>query len=709
MSLEQLHRYADSVNIAYELSETEEGRELLKKIGTDALQGFEVDRTSMEGWLEDIKKIEELAGLTIVRKNTPLPNSSNVKIPVITKASYEYASSAYPEIVKGDTVVKSKILGLDDTNKTKTEMATRVMAYMNYQLTFDNQDWEEELDTLLTLLPILGLMYKKTYYDPVRKKIRSDLCDSKEVIVNADARTLDKASRVSHIIHYRLNDFIEAKNTEYKGQCVFLPEVVDELINTHGQDVLDKHIDIIEQHCRLDLDEDGYTEPYIVTMTLKEGKVLRIEPRFTKDQICFENDKVCYIDSVDIFVDYHFLKSPKGKFQSVGFGFLLLHLNDAENSILNQLIDSGQLANMQGGFKDARLKIIPSGNTLHDPGEWKDVKTLPGGSLKEGFVPINYKEPSETLYKLLGFLHEVSRDLTASADINNGTQSSENAKTGATQLLQEAGKKLTNAINKRVYRSLGKEFKQIFVLNSIYLDDNSSYETVQAYGSVKREDFDIKKVRIMPVADPDLASDQKRMAAAQFAEAMQGKPGIDPVKASEFILQSSNIPGIMGIMADPNAPQQPNPEVLKVQVDAQHKSDQVKLKAEELHRQDKQQMMDAMKADAEIKLKEAQVEMTRAQAAYYAAQAMALPEQTALAKIQTQIDAMSKLIDSKLHLVDNAKDILSQGLDQQHQQGMQQNQQQHEQQMQEAQQQQDQQQDNSQDQTDTGGTDGTQG
>jgi chaperonin GroES len=637
MSIDKLNAFSKSVNVATELDEEE-----LNKIGQKVLLGYEEDLKSMEEWLSDVKRIEELASLKSVRKSQPLPNSANVKLPLITKACLEYQASTYPEIIRDDKVVKTRIIGRDDDGK-KSAMAKRVADFMNFQLLQENQEWELETDNLIFDTALVGFLCRKTYYDPVRRIIKSEICDPKEIIINADVKSLDDASRITQILHLRLNDFIEAKHTEEDNVPVFLASAVDDLIVQNENDELDKCIDVLEQHCKLDLDKDGYAEPYIVFVVKDSGKVLRIAPRFTKDGICTKANRVCYITPIRYFVDYHFLRSPKRKFQSVGFGLLLLHLNESSNSVLNQLLDAGQLANMQGGYKDARLKMLQSGNSLHSPGEWKDVKVEIGATLKDGMVPINYKEPSGTLFNLLNLLIEVSRDLTSSAQINNGTQSSENAKTGATLALQQAGKKIINSINKRFYRSLNNEFKQIFVLNSMYLDPIEYREILDDTLAVKATDFDLKSVSILPVADPTLSSDSQRIAEAQFVQSMTGAAGIDPIKQTKFILARSMIPNIMDIMVDEKAPTPPNPDLLKLQADMEHKAQLLNIEGRKLDIEEKKLLIQAHLAEGTISKGDAQSILALAQAE-------AVDANLSLKDYQNQLDAIDTKINAELSM-----------------------------------------------------------
>jgi len=635
-SIKKLKKYAGSVNIAHDLDE-----EQLRAIGDRVLRGYQEDKNSMSEWLSDVDEIEELASLKCVKKSTPLPNSSNVKLPIITNACIQFSSRTYPAIFKDRQLVKAAIIGDDDPQYNKAKQGKRIADYMNYQLLFQYQDWEIEQDRLLFLLPLIGFICKKTYYDPIKGKNISRLCDYKKIIINADTPSLKDAVRVTEVISLKLNDVMARKNKKIDDQSVFLESCVDALYELHKLDDLNKDIEFLEQQVDLDLDEDGISEPYIVTVLKENGEVFRIVPRFHEKGIMEEDDKVICIYPIDIYVDYHFLPSPKGKFQSVGFGVLLLHLNQAINSVLNQLIDAGQLANMKAGYMDARLKVLPSTDSRHDQGEFKLVKALPGVALKDGIVPLQYGEPSNVLFSLLGLLIQHSEQLSSSTDLQNGTQNSQNAKTGATLALMQQGRATFDSIQKRVYRSLSQEFRQLFKLNGTYLNESEFAEYEGGAVRVTKDDFDEKNVRIVPVADPNLASDTERLANAAFVQSIALAPGIDPVKATRFILAQTNIPNIESILSDPKEQKPPSPEILQIQADMEKSAQELNIEGERLQQNEKEIQIKSAVAQADIVLK-------KAQAVALLAKAESEDAKLSLEHYKTQLDAISQTLEHSM-------------------------------------------------------------
>lgn len=619
---------------------------VIEKIGQRVLKGYNEDLLSCADWLADVKKVENLTTLKAVRKTKPLPNSSNVKYPLITKACYEFSSRTYPEIIKDGKVVKGHVIGLDFT-KDNQDMAERSTDYMNYQLLFEQEEWEKDLDRILNLLPMIGFLCRKTYYDPIRKMIRSDLCHYEDLIISSDVKSLDDARRINHVIHLSLNDLIEHKNAE-----IYCSKPIDKLIVEMSVDELDKPVDIIEQHTFLDLDDDNYAEPYIVTILHKTGEVLRIAPRFDKEAIVTKGGKLLYIDALQLFTDFHFLVSPKGKFQSVGFGILMMHLNESINSILNMLIDSGQLSNLQGGYQDSRLKNLGSGDANSDPGEWKRMKAMAGATIKEGMVPHMYKEPSEVLFKLLGLLIQTGKDLSSSTEVMTGATSADNAKTGAVQALQAQGLKIFTSIQRRIYRSLTSEFKKIFRLDSLYLDEEKYFHVIDQPKVVKKDDFNMKSVHILPVADPNLSSEFQRTSRNQILLAAQQLPGTNKVALTQKVLQNSDLGfPVQQVMMTPQELNKPDPNMIKIQAEIESWAQDKKLKAEELS---------IRQFEAKVKFFQAHAAVLelRARSMLEMAQAQAQQDDGLFKQHQLQLDIISKQIDSMTDMHGIQADVL---------------------------------------------------
>ena len=538
---------------AAELLEKEE----LEKIAIQVIDGYEIDKDSRGEWEDVIDKAMSIAKQTLEPKNYPWPNASNIKFPLITKGSIDFASRMLPELIKNDKIVKIASVGADPENLI-ARRAHRIQEHMSYQLLKQSDDWEENMDKVLHVLPVLGTVFKKTYYDTINQKPVSEMCLPDKIVVNYNTKSLESARRITHEFTFYTNDIVERIRAG-----LYLDVDIEQLKAQEGyeEDSYDPPIELLEQHCWLDLDDDGYKEPYIVVIHKQSRKILRIVQRFDKIK---KNKKVevKQITPVQYFTDFHFLKSPDGGFYSVGFGTLLYPLNASINTLLNQLIDSGTLHNQQSGFVGRGLRI--RGGEFRVPnGTWKVLDAAAGTNIQQNIVPLPTKEPSNVLFQLLGLLIDIGKDLTSTNDALEGKAPAQNVAATTMLTLVEQGMKVYNAITKRLFRALKKELLKLFEINKRFLTDEE-YRKVLNNPLVRvKDDYELDSYDVLPVADPTMASDAQRNAKAQ---ALMGIPGLNPYETSKYFLESLQLDQRMidKLLPPPNPNAPPPPEAQKV-------------------------------------------------------------------------------------------------------------------------------------------------
>jgi hypothetical protein len=297
--------------------------------------------------------------------------------------------------------------------------------------------------------------------------------------------------------------------------------------------------------------------------------------------------------------------------------------------------------------------MVESGNSLHDPGELKKVKTANGMTVSESVHMINFKEPSGVLYQTLGLLIDTSRDLGGNTDVMTGNSGSDNAKTGAVLALQEEGRKVHTGIQKRVYRSLCNQYQKLFKLNRIYLDPQVYVQVLDDDLAVQQKDFDATSINVIPVADPNLSSESNRAMKAQFLAGIIQFPGVDPVKVTKRILSSTNIENFEELLLSEEemakAKDAPDPEVLKLQAEMSEKADYLKIEGRKQDLAEKQFILEAVKMEFEIaKIQtESTLNIAKAEAAEAGTQMEDYNSQ--LGVLQTHIQSMlqQKQIDQK--------------------------------------------------------------
>ena len=601
----KLEKIIDSTNVAESLKEDK-----LQKIGDDAVSGYESDLLSRKPWEEDLKNWTDLALQIAAAKTFPWPNAANIKFPLLATAAMQFAARAYPTLVPSNgQVVKCKVVGYDQDG-SKSMRADRISKHMSYQVLEQMDDWEEDMDKLLITLPIAGTCFKKTYWDAAKQKNCSKLVLPKTLVVNYFCRNMNDAERVTEVLF-----LTKRRITERKNQGVYLDVNLGDptsngddpttSVNKAFQlDVIDDDTTpytILEQHTYLDLDEDGYAEPYIVTVDLNTHKVLRIVPRFTQDDVIVNaNNKVVSIEAIQYYTKYSFIPNPDGGFYDIGFGRLLGPINNSANTIINQLVDAGSLSNLQAGFigKGLRIKM---GESRFQPGEWKAVNAV-GDDLKKQIFPLPVREPSQVLFNLLDLLLKSGKELASVAEIFVGKMPGQNTPATTTMATIEQGMKVFTAVYKRVYRSLTSEFRKIYRLNRQYMNPDEVVSVLDV--PAQQADYQGPEEDIIPGADPTAVSSQEKQAKVQALMQILQLGTLDPMAVTQLYLEAHEIPESQKYLKQPSPPP-PDPKMEAIKAKAQ--LDQQKAQMDMQVAEHKLQIEQSSK-EQEIQMKAAQVQ-----------------------------------------------------------------------------------------------------
>ena len=552
-----LRAYLEDTNIALKLEE-----EVLNKISEQVGEGFEYDLRSRSDWEKSLDEWTKLALQVKEEKSYPWFGASNVKYPLLSTAAMQFNARSYPSLIPatGD-IVKCVVIGYDKTGQ-KLEQAKRVSKFLSYQLLHEMDGWEEEMDKLLIMLPIVGTIFKKTYYNSTTKRNVSELVLPKDLVVNYWAKTLLDAERVSQIIRLTKRQVKERMMSKiYLDIELGDPQVISPPDNLAGvvQDATLPY-EIIEQHTYYDLDDDGYAEPYIITFERYTRKVLRITARFDESTIYLDPDgKLQKIDAIQYYTKFSFIPNPNGGFYDIGFGLLLSPLNESVNTLINQLIDGGTLNNLQGGFLGKGLKL-KMGESQWKPGEWKTLNTT-ADDLRKQIVPLPTKEPSNVLFELMGTLVTSGKELASVAEIFVGKMPGQNTPATTTMATIEQGMKVFTAVYKRIYRSLTLEYKKLFALNKLYLDPQEYTNVLDDL--VSAQDFDSSTYNVCPSADPSTPTQTEKLLKAQGLAELLPLGTLDPLAVTRRILEAqeqSNIEQLFTQAIQQTGQHQPPPD-----------------------------------------------------------------------------------------------------------------------------------------------------
>lgn len=609
----------ESVNIAEKLDDDE-----LQEIGARCKAGYDQDCQSRSEWEKCIDEWTSLAIQTREQKTYPWPKASNIKYPLLSTAAMQFAARAYPSLVPSDgQVVKCRVIGKDPTGNKK-KRAENTSIYVSYQLMDEMDSWEEDMDKLLIMLPVVGTLFKKTYWDKLTEKNCSRLVLPKNLVVNYWTKCLDTAERISEYIEMSERLFRERVNGGVFLDIDLGKPIIPENRGLHVPVANDSTTPyaFVEQHCFLDLDDDGYEEPYVVTFHKQSGKVLRIMARFDEQGIKVdEKGKIIRIEPIQYYTKFGFIPNPDGSFYDIGFGMLLGPLNDSVNTIINQLVDAGSLSNLQSGFigKGLRLRM---GEARFQPGEWKAVNAT-ADDLKKQIFPLPVREPSSVLFQLMGTLVTSAKELASVAEIFVGKMPGQNTPATTTMATIEQGMKVFTAVYKRIYRSLASEYKKLYRLNEVYLNPETYAEVLDT--TVSPTDFKAAGYDICPGADPSAISQTERLMKAQGLVEMLPLGVLDPIKVAQRVLEAQEQPNWQelfhqSVQETGQPPQQPDPKAQELQMKGQMEQQKAELKRQELEfksqlmQRDQQfkQAMEAQKQEHSLQMEEQKMRLTTA-------------------------------------------------------------------------------------------------
>lgn len=448
-------------NIADLLAKDSTGTKFLGELGALVVQEYELDETGRQEWKEGAERALKAAGQTKQPAKTyPIanPGSANVNYPLLTTAAIQFAARAYPAIVRGDEVVDVKVNG-QDVDGAKSERAERVAAFSNDQIMYQCPEWEPGTDALLHQLPITGKAFRKVYWDANLGRPRFDFCPALKVCIPADAPSLEMSPRVTHLLDIYPYDYErKVANGDWR-KCQ---------ITAAASGDSQAKIAFLEQCRYIDLDEDGLSEPWIVTVHKDSRTVVRIDPAFAEQDIVRGRDgSVRQIERLLPWIDYDFIPDPQGGVYAIGFGKLLEEISATINTLLNQMIDAGHWSNTNTGFIGAGVKT--RGGTIQlEPNAFK---MLPGvTNLREAIQKIDFPGPSAVSFNLVEMLLAAAKDITAVKDVISGDMpGGQHVAEGTVMALIEQGLQVFTSIYKRIYRSMTREFALQCRLNARYL------------------------------------------------------------------------------------------------------------------------------------------------------------------------------------------------------------------------------------------------
>ena len=494
--------------------------DVLNLIGSELYQDTQSYKDSRSDWEKAYTQGLDLLGFKYEQRTEPFQGASSATHPVLAEAVTQFQALAYKELLPAGGPVRTQVVGLD-TPEIQNQ-ADRVAEFMNYQVMDVMKEYEPEFDQMLFYLPLSGSTFKKVYYDELLGRAVSKFIQAQDIIVPYSASSLEDADAVIHVVRVSENELRKQQVAGFYRDIELLPS--DELTQDDSIRSKEKQLEGVSMssqnddvftllECHVNLDIEGFEDkdangeptgiklPYIVTIEEGSREVLSIRRNYA--ELDPKKKKIQY------FVHFKFL--PGFGFYGNGLIQMIGGLSRTATQALRQLLDAGTLSNLPAGFKQRGIRIRDDAQSIQ-PGEFRDVDA-PGGNLRDAFMPLPYKEPSQTLLALMGVVVQAGQRFASIADMQVG-DGNQQAAVGTTVALLERGSRVMSAIHKRVYSSMKEEFKLLANVFKLYLPPEYPYDVVGGQRQIKQSDFD-DKVDIIPVADPNIFSQTQRISIAQ--------------------------------------------------------------------------------------------------------------------------------------------------------------------------------------------------
>jgi len=532
--------------------------DVLGKLSSELAENYQTYKAARSDWEKGYTQGLDLLGFKYENPAQPFQGASGATHPVLAEAVTQFQAQAYKELLPATGPVSTQSLGLP--SRQKEEQSNRVKEFMNYQLMDVMKEYEPEFDQMLFYLPLSGSAFKKVYYDELLGRAVSKFVPADDILVPYTASSISDSEAVVHVIKMSENDLRKKQVAGFYKDIELQPGYNEEtevekkerdlegLTRTKDEDVFT----VLEIHTDLDLegfeDKDSTGEntgiklPYIVTLELGSSEILSIRRNY------LPNDPLK--KKQEYFVHFKFL--PGMGFYGFGLIHMIGGLSRTATTALRQLLDAGTLSNLPSGFKQRGIRVRDEAQSIQ-PGEFRDVDA-PGGSIKDAFMPLPFKEPSQTLLQLMGIVVSAGQRFASIADMQVG-DGNQQAAVGTTIALLERGSRVMSAIHKRLYVAMKSEFQLLAGVFKTYLPPEYPYDVIGGQRNIKVTDFD-DKVDILPIADPNIFSQSQRISLAQTElQLAQSNPGMHNLyEAYRHMYEAIGVKNIDQILPPPQPP-----------------------------------------------------------------------------------------------------------------------------------------------------------
>jgi len=541
---------------------------MLQALASEYLDLIDVDQESRS---QRDKQYEEGLRRTGLGKDAPggatFDGASKVVHPIMAEACVDFAASSSKELLPPDGIVKSNIKG--EADRIKQETADRKADFMNWQLTEQVPEFRDEMEQLLTQLPLGGSQFLKWRFDSEQKRPTCEWVPIDNIYLPYSSTNFYTAQRVTEVQDITEDVFIQRVDTgiyvdidsTYTSDAPLTEQTRSQEANNkiEGKQEPSKNVDglrrIYEITCFLRLDDDNETNgaraPYILTIDETTSKVLALYRNWECNDDKFEK--------LDWYVEFKFI--PWRGAYAIGLPHLIGGLSAALTGSLRALLDAAHINNSQTMLKLKGGRIGGQSDRI-EPTQVVEIEGAPGvDDVRKIAMPMPFNPPSSVLFSLLGWLTDAAKGVVTTSE-EKIANANANMPVGTTQALIEQGAKVFSSIHARLHRSQAKSLAIISRLNHWYLEEMDN----QSGAEIKVRDFAANS-DIRPVSDPNIFSETQRVAQNQalLQMATSAPPGMFDLRAIyRRVMQQLKIPSIDEILPNPLGAKESNPALENV-------------------------------------------------------------------------------------------------------------------------------------------------
>jgi hypothetical protein len=548
-------------------------------VANELLMEIDGDIASRSQWMEMREEGMKLLGLKIEQprgdignSSAPLEGMSTVRAPTLLKAVLKFQANARGELLPAMGPVKV-VVNTPGGTEAQDQWADILETDMNIYLTQRCPEYYPDTDRMLFYVGFGGSGFKKVYHCPLKRRPVSASVDAADLIVDANATDLISARRVTHRIKMRDSIVDRMMQAGVYRQIALSPaayqatqdeDAESEIMGMDNQPKRPEDNDrtIYECLCEKDFGEhpNNMPLPYKIVLDRDSQQILEIRRNWHEDDPMYM--------PINMYVRYPYI-------EAMGiYGLGLLHtignITKALTAAIREMLDAGMFANFPGFFYSEDASRQETNEFRVSPGSGRMVKTG-GKPISNVIMDLPYKDITPGLMQLVESLMKAADDLAGTAELPTG-EGIQNAPVGTTLAIIDQATKILDAVHKRLHAAQAEEFR---LLKDRLLEDPEAFWRHNPNGATNwdKETFvqALNMVDLVPVADPNTPTHTHRLmkGTALIQLAQQDPQGFNIRAVRETALRLLGFSNPDEFLAPINAPPQPNPAMLKLQLDQQ--------------------------------------------------------------------------------------------------------------------------------------------